>query len=118
MQSAKSTMKLYICRNHIKCFTQRFNILSLLHLLIISGYVKTEFVSFSPNLYDYGDTITSNDVVTRQYENLPYPEVKEEELIREETYYKDQNAKPLKIFPSHLLEKLNHFLYQGKENYR
>ena len=71
-----------------------------------------------PELLDYGDTITSNDLVTRHYENLPYPQVKEEDLLKEEEYYKDEPTKPLTIYPTHLLEKLNHFLYQGKENFR
>ena len=33
---------------------------------------------------DYGDSITSNNLVTRRYENLLYPEVKEADLLREE----------------------------------
>ena len=79
---------------------------------------KLFFISAPPKLNDYGDTITSNDLVTRHYENLPYPEVTEEELLREEVYYKDETEEPLVLFPSHLLEKRNQYLYQGNENFR
>ena len=65
-----------------------------------------------------GDTLTAHDLVTRQYEKLPYPEVKEEELVHEEDYYKRVERAPLKIHPSHTLEKLNHFFYRGKQNFQ
>ena len=69
-------------------------------------------------LLEHGDTITSNDLVIKQYENLPYPEVNENELLNEKMYYKNEHEKPLQIYPSTLLEQMNHYLYQGKENFR
>ena len=67
---------------------------------------------------DNGDTVTSNDLVTKQYENLPYPEVSEMELINEERHYKDNKINPIEVFPSHTLEVNNHYLHRGKENFR
>ena len=87
-------------------------------LLYLTSSNKLCYISVQPKFYDYGDTITSNDLVTRHYENLPYPEVTEEELLREEIYYKHGPEEPLVLFPSHLLEKRNQYLYQGNENFR
>ena len=65
-----------------------------------------------------GDTLTSSDLVTRHYENLPYPEVKDSKLIEEEDYYKRGENAPAYIYPTHTLPKLNHFLYQGEQNFQ
>ena len=75
-------------------------------------------IRLSQHWLDYGDTITANDLVTRQYENLPYPEVNENELLKEEEYYRKEHDNPLLVYPSHLLEKVNYYLYQGNENFR
>ena len=36
----------------------------------------------------------------------------------EEIHYKHSPEEPLVLFPSHLLEKRNQYLYQGNENFR
>ena len=65
-----------------------------------------------------GATLTDQDLVTRQYEKLPYPEVKEEELLYEKNYYNTVEGVPLNIYASHILEKLNHFFYRGEQNFQ
>ena len=65
-----------------------------------------------------GDTITENDLVTRQYENLPYPEVSEKEISQEEQYYKNDDDTLMALFPGNTLETINHYLHQGSENFR
>ena len=39
------------------------------------------------DIFDQGDTLSSNDLVTRQYENLPYPPFTEADMLREEIWY-------------------------------
>ena len=56
--------------------------------------------------------------MTRQYENLPYPKVKEAQLLDEDDYYKRVEDVPYYMYPTHSLPKLNHFLYQGKQNFQ
>ena len=65
-----------------------------------------------------GDTLTSNDLVTKQYEALPYPEVNEDELLREQGYYNVVKNKPLNVFSGIMFEQMNHHLFQGKEDFR
>ena len=67
---------------------------------------------------EYGDTITASDLVTKQYENLPYPEVNENELLNEKMYFRKQREKPSQYYQATLLEQMNHYLYQGKESFR
>jgi hypothetical protein len=67
---------------------------------------------------DDGDTLTAHDFVTRQYENFPYPEVTEEELLYEEYYYKSLAGILFNIYAAHLLEKSNHFFHRGKQNFQ
>ena len=67
---------------------------------------------------EYGDTITSNDLVTKQYEALPYPEFNEDDILREKTYYNLEGRKPMYVFPSIALEVMNHYLFQGNEDFR
>ena len=65
-----------------------------------------------------GDTLTGNDLVTRQYENLPYPEFSEKEMLEEEEYYKQDDQPLLATYATHTLEKNNHYLHRGDENFR
>ena len=65
----------------------------------------------------WGDTTTENDVVQKQYENLPYPGLSEKFLSHEEEWY-TTNKSPLYIYPSDRLQKLNHYLYQGNESFQ
>ena len=74
------------------------------------------------------DTLTQSDIVRTQYANLPYPAVKLEWLNREKLYYDSMewpvNAygklrnKPMRVSYGITLEAINHFLYQGKNNFR
>jgi len=65
-----------------------------------------------------GDATTSRDLVTMQYESLPYPPVPEKDLLEEENWYKNGKETPMLIVESHTLEKTNHYLHQGKQNFR
>ena len=67
---------------------------------------------------EYGDTITTNDLVTKQYESLPYPEVKEGALSWERNHYSVEGKKPLLVFSSIMLEQMNHYLFEGSEDFR
>ena len=58
-----------------------------------------------------------DDGVQKQYERLPYPRMTEHDLRMEEKYYETSN-KPIQFSPSVRLEKLNHYLYHGGENFR
>ena len=65
-----------------------------------------------------GDTSTMNDLVTRQYENLPYPEFSPLNISNEERHYNVGMDSPASIFPAHTLEKHNHYLHRGNQNFR
>ena len=95
-----------------------FNKLKLLELKNITNQTRKAGMSFHSYTKIDSDTMTSNDFVSRHHEYVPYPEVTEEELVREEVYYKHGPEEPLVLFPSHLLEKRNQYLYQGYENFR
>ena len=49
---------------------------------------------------------------------LPYPAFGEERISIEESHYKKDKSIPIGIAPAHTLEKLNHYLYRGKENFQ
>ena len=66
----------------------------------------------------HGDTLTGNDLVTRQYESLPYPRVSEKDISEEEEYYKNDAETLMVIFPTNTLENINHYLHRGNENFR
>ena len=57
-------------------------------------------------------------MVTKQYENLPYPPFSEEELREEQHWYKDDHETLKVAHESHTLEKTNHYLHKGNENFR
>ena len=65
-----------------------------------------------------GDTTTSRDLVKLQYESLPYPPVPDKVILAEEKWYKNGHETPMVIARSNTLEKTNHYLHQGKENFR
>ena len=65
-----------------------------------------------------GDTVTNHDLVNTQYENLPYPEFSEKELIDEEQHYKGDEKNLREIFHAYTLEKTNHYLHRGDQNFR
>ena len=67
----------------------------------------------------YSDIQSQTDAVTRQYLSLPYPSVSEEQLQAEQTHYMgpDRNM-PHVTCTTLSLEYLNHFLYQGSNDFR
>ena len=69
------------------------------------------------DVFDYGEILSGNDVVTGQYENLPYPPFSEERIVQEEEWYKNETTN-LILFPNIRMEILNHFLHSGKETFR
>ena len=56
--------------------------------------------------------------MTKQYESLPYPEVKEDALLWEKNHYSAEGKKPLLVFSSIMLEQMNHYLFEGNEDFR
>ena len=66
----------------------------------------------------YSDTLSQTDAVTKQYLSLPYPSVSEEQLQEEQTHYMgpDRNM-PHVTYTTLSLEYLNHFLYQGRNEF-
>ena len=67
-----------------------------------------------------GDTISENDPVTNQYLNLPYPTVTDEDIASEQAFYRSDryNGNMFMIVESLTLEKMNHYLFNGSENFR
>ena len=65
-----------------------------------------------------GDTSTFNDLVTKQYENLPYPGFSRLEISKEEKHYKKNIETPFAISFAHTLEKHNHYLHRGDESFQ
>ena len=57
-----------------------------------------------------------HDVVQKQYSFLPYPPVSKKELLAEEKYYKAHDL-PLLFSYQLQLEYLNHYLFQGWEDF-
>ena len=67
----------------------------------------------------YSDTLSQTDAVTKQYLSLPYPSVSEEQLQEEQTHYTGPNRNiPHVTYTTLSLEYLNHFLYQGRNDFK
>ena len=67
----------------------------------------------------YSDTLSTFDAVTKQYLSLPYPSISEEQLQAEKNHYLGPNQNtPHTTYTSISLEYLNHFLYEGRNNFR
>ena len=74
--------------------------------------------SLQIELRNDGDTLTSNDLVVKQYRSLPYPRISEEYILKEERHYRlDKNTVKITV-PSQMLEKINHYLNRGNEDFR
>lgn len=74
---------------------------------------------FDSNTNSHFDTLTQDDIVKQQYALLPYPAVKPGEFERVRWHYKsDRKDVPIMIAPPVTLENINHFLYQGRNNFR
>ena len=77
---------------------------------------------------DSYDTLTQSDVVRNQYSTLPFPAVTLEDLNVEKAYYDNKQwpvraygeirNKPFRVTPGVTLEAINHFVYNGKNNFR
>ena len=75
-------------------------------------------VRFMEDETSIGETVTAEDLVTRHYNELPYPYIKVEELLIEADYYKTNGVDPLAVHPSQLLEMHNHYFYRGYQHFR
>ena len=64
-----------------------------------------------------GETIGFKDLVVRQYEQLSYPDVKEDDILNEENYYSAEGNSLSMMHLGITLEKINHYLFQGKESF-
>ena len=65
------------------------------------------------------DTITQDDNVRKQYLSLPYPAVPKYDLVKEKMYYEQRtNNEPFSTTFAYTLEGLNHFLFEGKNQFR
>ena len=64
--------------------------------------------------------IAYEDYVQKQYKMLPYPPVTNAQLLYEEKFYKTTATHKLAQITliDNDLETINHFLFQGKENFR
>ena len=70
------------------------------------------------NVYGYSDSVSTNDLVKKQYSILPYPTVGYDTIRREHMYYLSDNSNyPISSHYSLKLEYLNHYLYQGQNNF-
>ena len=67
----------------------------------------------------YSDnSVSNNDLVQLQYLHLPYPTIRYDTIETEYKYYRSQNSDyPLSVQYSMKLEDLNHYLYQGQNNF-
>ena len=77
---------------------------------------KTKFNINNDKLIDFD----YEDCVKTQYKMMPYPRVTNDQLDSEKTFYNSRPA--LRMIHStsneNDLETINHFLFQGKENFR
>ena len=81
-----------------------------------------------PDEKEQYDTLTQSDIVRSQYSKLPYPAVKSHILAQEKAYYDyygkrvmafgENRTIPFSISFGITLEAINHFLYEGKNNFR
>ena len=109
---------------HNNRFTPKFSELTCDHLSSKNKTISNDGLHFLNNY----DSLTQNDIVRNQYANLPYPAVKPEWLELEKYYYDNKEwpvkaygeirNKPFKDSMAITLEAINHFLYQGKNQFR
>ena len=82
----------------------------------VSLYLNSVVVLHDPTIYS-GETIGCNDLVVRQYEQLSYPEVTEDDIFNEEIYYSTEGNSLSMMHLGITLEKVNHYLFRGKESF-
>lgn len=102
---------------------------SLKSYLKATNCVNTlNYVREALNEEELYDTLTQSDIVRSQYSKLPYPAVKSYILSQEKAYYDyygkrvmafgENRTIPISISFGITLEAINHFLYEGKNNFR
>ena len=90
--------------------------------------IKNTIIREIPDQVEEYDTLTQSDIVRNQYSTLPYPAVSHKVLAQEKAHY-DNNIWPVKAYgkirpkPFSIsfgvtLEAVNHFLFQGKNQFR
>ena len=96
------------------------------HKESISEINSCQYVQGHDDLFDnsnkdessHGDTIGQDDLVQSQYALLPYPPVREDDLFDEQLYYDgDSGNIPYTIHSSMALESINHFLFNGSNDF-
>ena len=59
------------------------------------------------------------DLVQTQYSQLPFPPFSEQDMETERRNYQVKDRPHIPTFvPRHLLERINHFLFKGKQDFR
>ena len=53
-----------------------------------------------------------------QYNNLPYPEFRDIDILEEKLHYAKYHNVTKFIIRPQLLEKINHYLHRGNQNFR
>ena len=107
----------FTIREFIHSGNESFKSTSQLCELRSSKYHSRQTVRVT--LSRFSDSLTNDDIVRSQYSLLPYPAVSANELHTEWNYYKfKQGSEPYNMFFPFTFESLNHYLYQGKNNFR
>ena len=75
-------------------------------LLLVKGHVES------------GDSDSNYEYVVKQYRAMPYPPFTDNDKHKENQYYNSNNKFPGTTYKAHTLEKNNHYLHQGKENFQ
>ena len=101
------------------------------HVITNQNITKVNYNScFDKTIYnsEYMGYYEQKDVVLQQYLSLPYPAIPKALLEIEQNYY-DKTPKTIKAYgemrikpfrgnPGMYAESINHYLYQGKNNFR
>ena len=104
--------QIYKSCSAIKWFTKKKDFLSR-----IASFGKNHHLIES--IDNRGDSIDHEDVVRKQYCSLPYPDVAQVTLDREYDHYNVyMKQHPYYTVPTLKLGNLNHFLYEGKFDFR
>ena len=100
-------------------FTLRINSLKHLQSVKCNDLNTQESIEDTENESNFAqyDSISTDDIVRKQYKMLPYPPVPEEKLLKERQHYMKKNY-PFSIFYEMVLESLNYYLYKGNAKFR
>ena len=84
------------------------------HTNIVTGFPRNDTDGSSNESID----TELNDIVQRQYLMLPYPPFTKQDLENEENYYQSSEDVPSLLFSFLIqLEYINHYLFQGKNDF-